>query len=61
MDWHVIPESLEYGRILPGPANEGEALKLIGDALEKIYAGDAQAADILPDVADRVTAVISDR
>ncbi len=61
VDWHVIPESLEYGRILPGPANEGEALKLIGDALQKIYSGDAQAADILPGVADRVTAVIADR
>lgn len=60
VDWHLIPASLEYGRILPGPANEGEALKLIGDALEKIYSGTAQAADILPDVADRVTAVISD-
>ncbi len=60
VDWRAIPESLEYGRILPGPANEGEALKLIGDALEKIYSGDAQAAEILPEVAPRVTAVISD-
>lgn len=60
VDWDLIPQSLEYGRILPGPANEGESLKLIGDALEQIYAGDAQAADILPEVAEKVTAVISD-
>lgn len=60
VDWGQIPASLEYGRILPGPANEGEALKLIGDGLENIYSGDAKAADILPEIADKVTAVISD-
>ncbi len=60
VDWHTIPESLEYARILPGPANEGESLKLIGDALDLIYKGEAQAADILPEVAEKVTKVISD-
>ena len=60
VDWDVIPSALEYGHILPGPANEGEALKLIGDALEKIYSGDANAADIFPEIAPKVTEVISD-
>ena len=60
MDWDVIPDALIYGHILPGPANESESLKLIGDALEKVYAGDAQAADIFPEVAPKVTAVIED-
>ncbi len=60
VDWDVIPGALDYGHILPGPANEGESLKLIGDALEKVYAGTAKAADIFPDVAPKVTAVISD-
>lgn len=60
VDWDVIPEALEYGHILPGPANEGEALKFIGDALEKIYSGDAKAADLFPEIAPKVTEVISD-
>ncbi|MEM7534541.1 MAG: sugar ABC transporter substrate-binding protein [Chloroflexota bacterium] len=60
VNWDVIPQALEYGHILPGPANEGEALKLIGDALEKVYAGDVKAADVFPEVAPKVTAVISD-
>ena len=60
VDWDVIPDALTYGHILPGPANEGEALKLIGDALERIYSGDAKAADIFPEISPKVTAVISD-
>jgi len=60
VDWQVIPQCLEYGHVLPGPANEGEALKLIGDALEKIYSGDAKAAEIFPEVAPKVTEVISE-
>lgn len=60
VNWDVIPGALDYGHILPGPANEGEALKLIGDALEKVYSGTALAADIFPEVAPKVTAVISD-
>lgn len=60
VDWDVIPESLAYGHVLPGPANEGEALKLIGDALEKVYSGDVQAVDVFPEVAPKVTAVISE-
>ena len=60
VDWDVIPDALIYGHILPGPPNESESLKLIGDALEKVYAGDAQAADIFPEVAPKVTAVIED-
>jgi len=60
VDWDVVPDALTYGHILPGPANEGEALKLIGDALDKVYSGDVQAADIFPEVAPKVTAVISD-
>ena len=60
VDWDVIPDALTYGHILPGPANEGEALKLIGDALERIYSGDAKAADIFPEISPKVSAVISD-
>ncbi len=60
VDWDVIPEALDYGHILPGPANEGESLKLIGDALEKVYSGVAKAAEIFPDVASHVTDVIAD-
>lgn len=60
VDWDVIPQCLEYGHVLPGPANEGEALKLIGDALEKIYSGDATAAEIFPEIAPKVTEVISE-
>lgn len=60
VDWDVIPQSLEYGHILPGPANEGEALKIIGDALEMVYNGNAEAASIFPEIAPQVTAVISE-
>lgn len=59
VDWDLIPQSLEYAHVLPGPANEGEALKVIGDALQKIYAGDVKAAEILPGIADQVTGIIS--
>jgi multiple sugar transport system substrate-binding protein len=60
VNWDVVPEALTYGHVLPGPANEGEALKIIGDALEAIYAGNAKAADLLPEIAPRVTRVISE-
>jgi multiple sugar transport system substrate-binding protein len=58
VNWDVIPETGEYGHVLPGPANEQEALKPITDALEKIYNGSAQAADILPTIAPQVTQLI---
>ena len=60
VDWDVVPESVAFGNILPGPANEGEALRVIGDALEEIYAGISRAADILPEIAPRVTEIITD-
>jgi len=59
VDWDVIPQALEYGHVLPGPANEGEALKVIGDALQQIYAGDAKAADVFPQIAPQVTEILN--
>ena len=58
VNWDIIPQSMEYGRILPGPCNEGEALKIIGDALEKVYAGNAKAADVFPEIAPQVTRIL---
>lgn len=58
VNWDVIPECGEYGHVLPGPANEQEALKPITDALEKIYNGSAKAADLLPKIAPQVTQII---
>jgi multiple sugar transport system substrate-binding protein len=60
VNWDIIPQSLEYGRILPGPCNEGEVLKIIGDALEQIYAGNGKAADVLPQIAPQVTSLLQD-
>jgi multiple sugar transport system substrate-binding protein len=59
VNWDVIPQSVEYGHVLPGPANEGEANKLLNDALQAIYAGDAKAADLLPEIAPQVTGIVS--
>lgn len=59
VDWDVIPQSLEYGHVLPGPANEGEAVKIIGDALQMIYAGDGTAAELFPKIAPQVTTVLN--
>ncbi len=58
VNWDVIPQSLEYSYLLPGPCNEGEVLKVIGDALEQIYAGNAQAADLFPEIAPQVNALL---
>jgi len=58
VDWDVVPQALEYGHVLPGPANEGEALKIIGDAIDKVYAGSAKAKDIFPDIAPQATKVL---
>ena len=54
VNWDVVPQAGEYGHVLPGPANEQEALKPITDALEKIYNGSAKAADILPGIVKQV-------
>lgn len=59
VDWDVIPQTLEYGRLLPGPKNEGEALKLIGDALDAIYHGRQTAKEAFTEIAPKVTKVIS--
>ena len=59
VDWDVVPQALEYGHVLPGPANEGEAVKIIGDALQQIYAGDAKASDLFPEIAPQVTAILN--
>jgi len=55
----LVPLSNEYGRLLPGPANEGEALKLIGDALEAVYTGKQTAERVFKEVAPKVTSVIN--
>jgi multiple sugar transport system substrate-binding protein len=60
VNWDIIPQSVEYGRVLPGPCNELEALKPIGDALERIYGGDAKAADLFPEIAPRVTELLQE-
>jgi multiple sugar transport system substrate-binding protein len=59
VDWDVVPQALDYGHVLPGPANEGQALKIIGDALQKIYAGDGKAQDLFPQIVPQVTAVLT--
>ena len=46
------------GRVLPGPHNETEALKVQGDALQAVYLGKAKAKDIFKDVATQVNDLI---
>ena len=58
VNWDLIPETGTYGHVLPGPHNEQQALKIIGDALQAIYLGKAKAADILKTIAPQVTQVI---
>jgi ABC-type glycerol-3-phosphate transport system substrate-binding protein len=60
VNWDVVLESTEYAYMLPGPCNEGEALKVIGDALEQIYAGKAKAADIFPEIKEAVNARLAE-
>jgi len=60
VNWDVIPQSAEYAYVLPGPCNEGEVLKIIGDALEQVYAGNAKAADIFPGIVDQVNDRLQD-
>ena len=60
VNWDVIPQALEYGHVLPGPCQEGEVLKVIGDALQAIYAGDAKAADLFPEISPKVTELLQD-
>lgn len=58
VNWAIIPLAGEYGRVLPGPHNEDQALKLIGDALQAIYLGKRKAADVFKEIAPKVTSVI---
>jgi multiple sugar transport system substrate-binding protein len=58
VDWDVVPQALDYGHVLPGPANEGEALKIIGDAIDKVYGGSAKAKDLFPQIAPQVTKIL---
>lgn len=58
VNWDLIPEAGSYGRVLPGPHNEQQALKLIGDALQAVYLGKQKAADAFKAVAPKVTEVI---
>lgn len=58
-NWDMIPQSLEYAHPLPGPHNDGEAHKLIGDALDAIYSGKKTAQEAFTEVAPKVTEVIT--
>jgi multiple sugar transport system substrate-binding protein len=60
VNWDVVLESVEYAYMLPGPCNEGEVLKVIGDSLEKIYSGEVKAADIFPEIKPRVNELLED-
>lgn len=60
VDWDIILQSADYAYMLPGPCNEQEALKVIGDALEKIYNGKAKAADIFPEIKPQVDKILAD-
>ena len=60
VNWDVVLESTEYAYMLPGPCNEGEVLKVIGDALEQIYAGNAKAADRFPEIKDAVNKLLAE-
>jgi multiple sugar transport system substrate-binding protein len=58
VNWAAVPETGEYGHVLPAPANEQEALKPLTDALEKIYNGSAKAADILPPLVPQINQIL---
>ena len=58
VNWDLIPETGNYGHVLPGPHNEQQALKLIGDALQAVYLGKQKAAQAFKDVAPKVNEVI---
>lgn len=60
VNWDVVLKSVEYAYMLPGPCNEGEVLKVIGDNLEKIYAGEAKAAEVFPEIKSRVNELLED-
>jgi multiple sugar transport system substrate-binding protein len=57
-NWDLIPGAGDYGRVLPGPHNEVEALKVIGDALQSVYLGKSKAKDTFKDIAPKVTDLI---
>jgi multiple sugar transport system substrate-binding protein len=59
VNWDAIPDTGNYGHVLPGPNHEGEALKIIGDAQQAIFTGAAKAKDILPQIAPQVDAVLA--
>ncbi|HEY64913.1 MAG TPA: sugar ABC transporter substrate-binding protein [Caldilineae bacterium] len=52
--WDFIPEAGEYGIVVPAPPNEGEVLKLIGDAFQAIYLGKQTAEEALTEVTPKV-------
>ena len=58
VNWDLIPDTGTYGHVLPGPHNEQQALKLIGDALQAVYLGKQKAADAFKEVAPKVTDVV---
>lgn len=58
VNWDIVPQCLDYGHVLPGVPNEGEVLKVIGDALTAVYTGTAKAKDILPQIAPKATKLL---
>jgi multiple sugar transport system substrate-binding protein len=60
VNWDVVLDSVEYAYMLPGPCNEGEVLKVVGDALEQIYAGNAKSADLFPEIHPQVNELLAE-
>jgi multiple sugar transport system substrate-binding protein len=60
VNWDVVLQSTEYAYMLPGPCNEGEVLKVIGDSLEQIYAGNGKAADLFPEITAQVNQLLQE-
>lgn len=58
VNWDLIPEAGTYGHVLPGPHNEQQALKLIGDALQAVYYGKQKASEAFKALAPQVTSVV---
>ncbi|MEW6233269.1 MAG: sugar ABC transporter substrate-binding protein [Chloroflexota bacterium] len=56
--WEYIPQAGEYGFIVPAPPKVGEVEKLQSDAFEAVYLGKKKAAEVLPEVARKVTEIL---
>ena len=57
--WDVVPKAGEYGILVPAPPNVGEVEKIQNDAIQAIFLGKVKAAEILPEIAPKVTAALT--